>query len=722
MKEKKHFNIYEVSMFRPATGWFIAKSTDEETVVGFSIIPPYGNIYVEAEYSEHARFGPQWKVDEIKYENIDEITLALLSSGIVAEIRESKAQAVFNKFGSKIWGILEASVNLQTYEFDGQTWEARDLLMTVKGIKKVVSNQMIESWRENRQIFITAINAIRCHMSVRQFRRIMMNGYSSAEFDMMVHNISPNSVYDLMRFGLTFEECDKLAVEEDWDDKPAISLTHPIRLGGAVKKVLHDYDKKGHMCAPVRSVENAVFDLIGIEKVFDVFKAESYGLRFWKEFVYELENWDVEQSIASFMVQYTDCKIYNYSDEQIQSHSDFPLTDEQIQAIRMILTRPLSIITGGPGTGKTSILKIAVEILEQELEEVTLCAFMGATARRMKLATGHDASTLHSELLLFEPQNQRPHLDNGVLFIDEVSTMSSDLFRDVVELLGKHVRLVLIGDADQLPPVGNGEVFLQLINSELIPVTRLTKIFRNGGVIAQACKDVNEGILPTPDNKNFFFVETNGDLHLRALKAYDYLLKQKHVKTIEVLAPLNVSRHKLNDILQHHYNEFGEPIPDSKIRVGDPVVQLENNKQLHVYNGMTGYCNARSELAEQYLSGNNKESFTDVSKEFAICGVEFEDEPEQTWHTNKTIHQLDLAYAITVHKSIGNQFDAVILVLPYLPEQMRLRQIVYTAMSRSKKMLIVVSAPHAMEACIKSEARIRRYSNLAEFMKGGMSE
>lgn len=715
---QKTFNIVEISHFNMRTGWFVAQTDDGEKVVGESIIPPYGIVHINAERTS-GKYGPQWKVKGPIFQDVEQITLSLLSSGVVAEIRESKAQEIFNKFGSHIWGILDACVKVEMVEWNGKQWDPSKLLMTTKGVKKVVSKQMIDSWRENRQNFVTAINAMKCGMTPRQYRKVMISSIEVGKFDMMLHNIEPFSCYDLHEYGLSFEDCDRIALE-DWPDKPALEQMSHIRLAGAVKKVIGDICSEGHMCAPKDHVEEQVHSLIGIPTVFEyIGDLRKVRLVEYGDDIYRMNDYYVEVETMQHLkeIMRTPGRTFDLSPQEIQSYADFELSDEQVAAIQMILTNKVSILTGGPGTGKTSILKVAVSILDHRQVSVTQAAFMGATARRMEKATGYPASTLHSRFLLFKDPDDRDRLMEGYLFIDEVSTMSADLFRDTIKQVDPRVRLVLIGDADQLPPVGNGEVFLQLINSGVIPTARLTKIFRNGGAIALGCYEVNHGRMPSPDNQDFYLIRTT-DLVGRMEKAHEWLVGQKGIESVMVLTPLNAVRQKINHRMQELLNPGGYSVPmtkigDTSIRVGDPVVQLVNNGKLGVMNGMTGTCMGLSDKALNVSVGELFKPETETE----IAGILFDGEKDQIWHTDVTIPQLDLAYAITVHKSIGNQFDGVIVVLPFLPEVMQLRQIVYTAMSRAKKKLIVLTAPGTIEKCIQNEERIRRVSHLGDFMK-----
>lgn len=734
---QKTFNIVSVQTFDPDKGWFIARSDLGETVVGSSIIPPFGMISVEANFVKHPRFGNQWKCKYVMYAGIQEITQGLLSSGLVKGINQAKAPDVFNAFQHDIWRILSAAVDGDEFiEFKGHKRNPVDLLQDARGVGPVVAEEMVESWRDQRKIFTSAINAVRCGLSISQFRDIIKQQDGREKFDMMIHNSPPYNVYDLVTFGMKWSEVDALAMQE-WPEKAAIQRNSPIRCAGAIKHILKTMLSDGHMCGDVSKVDNEVEKLIGISSaVSSLPNLEDVGLVVFKGFVYTKQSYLQETAISHAITRIRNTRYdrLNISREEIHEFEDSsrPLHPDQVEAIHMALTKKVCSITGGPGSGKTTTLEVLVRILEDRGQDVLLCAFMGAAARRMSIATDHPAGTLHSTFGLMRDKEERVVMKEGWLIVDEMSTVSSGLLRDFLEQLYNDVHVVFVGDVDQLPPVGNGEGFVQILESD-IPQVRLTHLFRNGGAIAQACRDVNAGIMPTPDNKDFFLINQTReeDIPSRLLKAEEWFSHpDQGYMNPQILTPLNikagVGRSSMNILLQNVRNPDGEKIPFTNIRVGDRVVQLKNNYDLEVRNGMTGQCISRTDDARMILQtmkdneankGFEQPLFGD-SGSMDILSVMFEEEVDPRIYSNYFLEELDLGYAITVHKSQGNQFDYVFVVLPNLPNELSMRQIPYTAMSRAKKKLVVIAAPGVLEKCIQNTARMRRNSNLAAFLRG----
>jgi exodeoxyribonuclease V alpha subunit len=342
---------------------------------------------------------------------------------------------------------------------------------------------------------------------------------------------------------------------------------------------------------------------------------------------------------------------------------------------------------------------------------------------------------MHRRFALFRDLDDRPTISNCFLIIDEASTIPSDLLNMVLQQVREGVRVLFIGDADQLPPVGRGEPFIQIMESG-IPVSRLKTIHRNDGVIARACRSINEGRMPVMEkgNDNFFLISPDqNDIPARILHAEDYFVKQGWTDA-QIITPLNskggVGRRDLNLLMQNKRNMFGEEIPFTSIRVGDKVVQLRNNRDLYVFNGMTGKCIKRSDESRMILEAakkDDKESLLfagTVFDETHIMTCMFDEEQDDTAYYGKHLKEIDLGYAITVHKSQGNQFDYVFVVIPSALDLGRLamRQIIYTAASRAKKKLVIFAVAGALEKCIANEDKMRRYSNLSAFIKESDAE
>ena len=403
----------------------------------------------------------------------------------------------------------------------------------------------------------------------------------------------------------------------------------------------------------------------------------------------------------------------------VQNAAKSKFAPEQLAAICAVTEKPLSIITGGPGVGKTTVVGEIVALATAAHVKVTLAAPTGRAAKRLTEAAGAPAMTLH-RLLQYDPGTNRfaagtgADLDLELLIVDEVSMLDIQLAHALFAALRPGVSVVLVGDQDQLPSVGPGEVLRDFIKSGLFAVTRLSRIFRQaaGSGIVVGAHAVNAGKLPALDNRapDFFWIEQEDPLAVRDLigrlvteripRRFNLDKKQD----IAVLTPMNrgeCGTIALNEYLGNLLNP-GEMIPgfqhgSRSFRRGDKVMQITNNYDKNVFNGDIGI------LREIY---NSKKKFF----------VRFEDGREVEYSFDEA-GQLVRAYAITVHKSQGCEFPAVVLTLLNAHYMMLQRHLVYTAMTRAKKLLVMVGSRRALELAVGNFRGEVRYSKLAERLR-----
>ncbi len=395
------------------------------------------------------------------------------------------------------------------------------------------------------------------------------------------------------------------------------------------------------------------------------------------------------------------------------------LAAEQVAAVRAVAERPLSIITGGPGVGKTTVVGEIVSLANAARVKVTLAAPTGRAAKRLTEATGAPAMTLH-RLLQYDPGTNsftaRPgaELDLQLLIVDEVSMLDIQLAHALFAALRPGVSVVLVGDQDQLPSVGPGEVLRDFIKSGLFAVTRLTRIFRQaaGSGIVRSAHAVNAGQLPQLGNRtpDFFWIEQDDPLACRDLigrlvtERIPRRFNLDKKRDIAVLTPMNrgeCGTLALNDYLGNLLNP-GDMIPGFQhggrnFRRGDKVMQIANNYDKNVFNGDIGI------LREIY---NSKKQFF----------VRFDDGREVEYSFDEA-SQLVRAYAVTVHKAQGCEFPAVVMTLLNAHYMMLQRNLVYTAMTRAKKLLVMVGSRRALELAVGNFRHEVRVSKLAERLK-----
>ena len=421
------------------------------------------------------------------------------------------------------------------------------------------------------------------------------------------------------------------------------------------------------------------------------------------------------------------------------------LDEHQREAVAAAVQNGLLILTGGPGTGKTTTINAMLRYFEAEGLEIFLAAPTGRAAKRMTEATGCEARTIHRLLELSGgpenlsgraefARNEDNPLEADVIIIDEMSMVDTHLMQALLKAIIPGTRLVLVGDVNQLPSVGPGSVLQDLIASEAFPVVRLTRIFRQAAksdIIVNAHK-INRGEHVTLDNKSrdfFFLKRQDPNVILRVVLALVQEKLPKYVNAgisdIQVLTPMRkgvLGVESLNQMLQRYLNPASEDKEEREhgggiLRVGDKVMQIRNNYQLEwevrnrygiavdrglgVFNGDTGTIRSMNSFAEELT-------------------VEF-DEGRMVSYPFKQLDELELAYAVTVHKSQGSEYPAVVIPLLSGPRPLMNRNLLYTAVTRARSCVTLVGSPEVFEMMVQNETEQKRYTGLAQAVKSYLS-
>jgi exodeoxyribonuclease V alpha subunit len=387
-------------------------------------------------------------------------------------------------------------------------------------------------------------------------------------------------------------------------------------------------------------------------------------------------------------------------------------SEAQRQAIAAAVDHKVLIITGGPGTGKTTLLRALIEILEAKKLRVLLGAPTGRAAKRLSEATGREAKTVH-RLLEYSPgaggfqrAATRP-LEAEFVVLDEVSMVDISLMNHLLAAIHPQTTLILVGDADQLPSVGPGNVLGDLISSQKIPLVRLQTVFRQAGesLIVTNAHLVNEGQMPeNPEGEglsDFYVIEkTDPEEALRIIK--ELVCKRiperfglDPIDQVQVLTPMHkgsVGTENLNRELQAALNPHGHALKGGRFRVGDRVMQVRNNYDKEVFNGDVG-------------------KIVSFDSEWDELTIDF-DGRSVTYHISET-DELILAYAVTVHKSQGSEYPAVIIPLTTQHYMLLRRNLLYTAMTRGKELVIIVGGLKALQMAVENRTVEKRYTYLA---------
>ena len=405
----------------------------------------------------------------------------------------------------------------------------------------------------------------------------------------------------------------------------------------------------------------------------------------------------------------------------IEKKTGLTLAETQAEAIRLALHSKVMVITGGPGVGKTTIVNSILKILAAKAVKLLLCAPTGRAAKRMKEATGMEAITIH-RLLEIDPKsfgfkrNEESPLECDLLVVDESSMVDVSLMHALLKAVPDHAALLIVGDIDQLPSVGPGQVLADVIGSEAIPVVRLTEVFRQAArsKIITSAHRINQGQIPDlgkPGGESDFYFVPAADPDQAVTRILDMVKTRipkrfglDPIRDIQVLCPMNrggVGARSLNIELQAKLNPSGDNKVErfgSTFAPGDKVMQIENDYDKEVYNGDIGYVDG-IDLNEGELSA----SFDGRTVTYLFGELD----------------TLVLAYAATIHKSQGSEYPAV--VIPVLTQHyaMLQRNLLYTGITRGKRLVVIIGQRKAVAIAVKNVSGRRRWSKLDEWLVGG---
>ena len=690
----------------------VAGRPDPVTIVGTVLsLTPGETLRVHGRWSHHPKFGEQFRVD--RYEPIVPATITgiqkYLGSGMIKGIGPVFAKRLVETFGAETLQVIE-------------TAPAR--LAEVPGIGPKRQQRIATAWAEQREIREVML-FLQGHGVSPAYAVKIFKTYGQAAIATVREN-----PYRLARDirGIGFKTADKIAREL------GIPADSPLRATAGILHTLQELTDEGHVYVPeaelLRATEEtleipaallpeALATLVSDEAV--VVEPISAGRAVYLTALHVSESQVARRAADLLRAPRAVSPIdMTHALAWVEQKTGLALTEEQRQAVCLALQEKLLIITGGPGTGKTTILQAVIRLLEEKKLRVHLASPTGRAAKRLAEVTGHEATTLH-RLLEWNPReggfqrNARNPLETDFVVVDEVSMLDVLLAHHLLQAIPLAATLLLVGDADQLPSVGPGTVLRDLLGVAGIPAIRLTTIFRQAArsrIVSNAHR-VNRGQLPdlsvpaADQAQDFFFLSEEDPARLQQLIVD---LAHRRLPTrygldpladIQVLTPMHrgpIGAGQLNAALQAAVNPpragAAELLRGGRIfRVGDRVLQLRNNYDKAVFNGDLGRIAAIDPIQQAVM----------VQVDDREVSYDFSDADELT-----------LAYAMTVHKSQGSEYPAVILVMHPTHYPMLQRNLLYTALTRAKRLLVVVGTKKALAIATRNDAIRRRFSRLAE--------
>ena len=704
----------------------LVNGEDVITCVGiFSTIAEGENIEATGDYTDHPTYGTQFKVVsfEEKAPEDQEAIERYLGSGAIKGIGLAMAARIVRRFKEDTFRIIE---------------EEPERLVEVKGISERKAMEIASQVNEKRDLRQAMIFLQQFGITMNLAVKIY-NKYGQEVYGILKEN--PYRLADDIE-GVGFRTADDIAA------KAGIRTDSDFRVRSGILYTLLQASGEGHTFLPQEELTAKTSELLGIDK--EIIEKNYMDLSIDRKIIMKQSGDQVQIYSSSFyymeantatMLRELDIT-YDVADAEIEQRihniekqTGMQLDEHQVQAVKEAVRNGLLIITGGPGTGKTTTINTIIRYFEIEGMDIFLAAPTGRAAKRMSETTGFEARTIHRMLELnggmegsagFERNETNP-LETDVVIIDEMSMVDITLMNSLLKAIAPGTRLILVGDINQLPSVGPGSVLKDIIQSEAFNVVMLTKIFRQAStsdIIVNAHK-INRGEEVSLDNKSmdFFFLKRyEADIIINVVLQ---LVKQKLPKfvdatpyDIQVLTPMRkglLGVERLNGILQQYLNppdkskrekEHGDMV----FREGDKVMQTKNNYQLEweirtkfgltvdkgmgIFNGDMGIIIEINDFAETMT-------------------VEF-DEGRKVEYSYKLLDELELAYAITIHKSQGSEYPAVVIPLLNGPSMLMNRNLLYTAVTRARKCVTLVGNDATFNQMIQNTSQQKRYSGLCD--------
>lgn len=707
--------IERITFHNPETGFCVLRvhvqgHREVITVVGITLAIQVGeSIQAQGHWIQHYAHGKQFRAESIEVLTPTTLTSIekYLGSGLIKGIGPHFAKKLVETFGDQVFEIIESQP---------------DKLLQLEGIGKNRQQQLLGSWKAQKvmrelMLFlqsyqISSARAVRIYKTYgdEAIKKIKENPYRLAK-----------EVY-----GIGFKTSDILA------QQMGITADSPLRAGAGIQQVMQSFSNEGHCAVPIETLESHTQALLEVS-LSVIQQAIEKAILDQQLIKTELENKSVvalthlyrtEQGVATQLKRLLLDKTLPWGlldKDQItvslENNKHIQLSNTQRAVLVQALQAKMFLLTGGPGVGKTTIVKSLLGILQHFGNlKISLCAPTGRAAQRLTETTQHPAKTIH-RLLGFDPKrfafkhNSEDYLDVDFLIVDEVSMLDITLAYQLLKAIPSQAAVLFIGDSDQLPSVGPGRVLADLLEIQRIPFAQLTQVFRQAAtssIIVNAHR-INQGQMPfnSPTNtlSDFYFIESNTPQDIQAKIIHlvkDRIPKQFQLDSIydiQVLTPMNrgtLGTYHLNNSLQEALNpnpSDGVERFGTRFLVADKVMQKINNYDKEVFNGDIGYINA-------------------IDAETEKINIKFSD--KTVAYNFNELDELNLAYAMSIHKSQGSEYPAVIIPVTMQHYRMLARNLLYTGVTRGKKLVILIGEKKALGIGVQTTQNHQRLTQLRQ--------
>lgn len=687
---------------------FLLKDYNEETIpcTGRFEAPKEGeDIELKGRYVEHQKYGYQFdasSIEKLKPDNMGAARTYLMNLGIKG-LGEKSVEKICDYFGLRLLDVLR----------EDQPKEIKD----VPGLRQSVKDELYNTLL-GEGILSELNHFFESHQISAKWSRQVYTYYGAGSIAVLEDN-----PYTLLRIApdMLFNTADTLAFNL------GIAIDDERRLEAGINWILGLLDNQGHTCLPVDELISRAYQLLNVDPdmiadfietiisqgilystyyddILYIYPPEMYvseveGVHYTRDFLIEAD--PIALDIPNFI-------------ERFESDNHITFGSEQKKAIELSFFEKFSLITGGPGTGKTTIIKALVKGFQLGgLGRIVLCAPTGRAAKRLTEATEFEATTIHRLLMPVAgsdsydfTKNEDDPLDIDVIIIDEASMLNVRLYYSLMAAIPREAHVIIVGDVDQLPPIGAGFVLKDMLDSDMVPYTRLHQIYRqnSGNSIVDSAYAINRGDMPNLDanRDEFTFIAVNSLTDMMKAVIDVYKREKENVDDeldIQIISPMRRGKAGSTSISQY-VQQAVNPAESYKgevrangitYRVGDKVIQVMNSYELEVFNGEIGiiYAITKTDICIRF-----------IHKEVRLSVDE--------------AHMIMPAYAITVHKSQGSEYGVVII--PFIPMygNMLQRNLLYTAVTRAKRRVIMIGTKNSVERAVKTVNGEERYTLFKE--------